>query len=124
MTVLVYVAGPFRASTAWGVAENVRAAERVGLQVARAGAYPIIPHANTANFNGECSDDLWLAGTIELMRRCDGIVMMPLWRKSSGARAEHDEAVVLRMSVMYCDVDDEHLRRWVKTLEHSPRIAR
>lgn len=101
---LIYIAGPFRAPTAWGIAENVRAAERVGLDVARLGAFPIIPHAMTAHFHGECSDDLWLSGTIDLLRRCDGAVFIPGWGKSRGSRAEWRECCAL--AIPHCDLDD------------------
>ncbi len=89
---IVYVAGPLRAPTAWGIAENVRRAERWGLEVARAGAMPLIPHANTANFHGEGSDQVWLDGTLELLRRCDAAVFIPGWPASSGSRNEFEEA--------------------------------
>lgn len=74
--------------TAWGVAENVRAAERIGLLVALAGAMPLIPHANTAHFHGIQADEYWLEGTLELLRRCDGGVFLPKWRQSSGSVGE------------------------------------
>jgi hypothetical protein len=94
---LVYVAGPFRATTAWGIAENVRSAERVGLEVARAGSMPLIPHANTAHFHGECTDDFWIEGTLELLRRCDAAVFLPGWHHSTGSRGEWAECVRLGM---------------------------
>lgn len=92
MIPLIYIAGPFRAPTAWGIAENVREAERWGLLVAQAGAYPVIPHANTHLFQGQCNDAFWLEGTIALMRKCDGVLLCPRWRESKGATAEAREA--------------------------------
>jgi hypothetical protein len=89
---IVYIAGPYRAPTAWGIAENVRAAERVGLEVARLGAMPLIPHSMNAHFHGEGDDQLWLDGTLELLRRCDAAVFIPGWTKSSGSRGEWEEA--------------------------------
>lgn len=89
---LVYVAGPFTAPTAWQIAENVRAAERAGLQVACCGAMPVIPHANTANFHGTCTPEFWYAGTLELLRRCDAIVLIDGWRGSRGAVIEKETA--------------------------------
>ena len=89
---LVYIAGPFRGPTAWDVAENVRNAERVGLEVAKAGHMPVVPHANTQHFHGQLDDAFWLEGTLELLRRCDAVVLVPGWEKSSGTRAEVREA--------------------------------
>lgn len=89
---LVYVAGPYRAPTAWGIECNIVAARQLGARVAALGAYPVIPHSNTAHFDGLGPDELWLAGTLELMRRCDAVALLDTWQSSSGARAEHAEA--------------------------------
>lgn len=89
---VIYVAGPFRGKTAWEVAENVRRAERLGYEVARLGLMPLIPHANTAHFDGELTADFWLEGTMELLRRSDAVIFTPDWERSSGARAEEAEA--------------------------------
>lgn len=123
--IVAYIAGPFRAPTAWGIAENIRAAERVGLLVARAGAMPLIPHANTANFHGEGEDQFWLDGTLELMRRCDVVVCTPEWQRSSGARAEVAEAKLLGLPVFYlADPDDDGatLAAWLK--DHAAQWSR
>ena len=104
---LVYIAGPYRAPTAWGIALNVRSAERVGLEVARAGAMPLIPHANTAHFHGECTDELWIDGTLELLRRCDAAVFLPGWPGSNGSRSEWLEAG--RLHKHRLDLDDHNL---------------
>jgi len=95
-----YIAGPFRADTAWEIAENVRNAERIGLGVSRRGYMPSIPHANTANFHGEGTDAFWLEGTKELMRRCDAVVLVPGWQKSSGTQGEIREARQLGIPVL------------------------
>jgi len=99
--IVVYIAGPFRGPTAWAVAENVRAAERLGLQVARLGAMPLIPHANTMHFDGECSDQFWIDGTAELLQRCDALLTLPTWKASTGARGEVALAHELRVPVFH-----------------------
>jgi hypothetical protein len=100
---VVYIAGPFRAPTAWGIAENVRAAERFGLEVARLGAMPLIPHANTAHFHGEGDDQVWIEGTLELMRRCDAAVFIPGWPRSKGSQGEWDECSLRRIPKLDLD---------------------
>ncbi|QHJ72746.1 nucleosidase [Proteus phage P16-2532] len=51
---LVYIAGPYRADTQEGVAENIRKAQVIGLSLAtnghKLGVFPVIPHMNTAHF--------------------------------------------------------------------------
>lgn len=85
---VVYIAGPFRGQTVWDVAENVRVAERVALDVARLGAMPLCPHANTAHFDGLLSDQFWIDGTLELLKRCDAVMTTQDWARSTGARGE------------------------------------
>lgn len=89
---LIYIAGKFRGATPYDVRKNVEAARDYGLTVARLGGYPVIPHTMTADFDKQLTDAFWLAGTMELLRRCDGILLIPGWDYSAGARAEHQEA--------------------------------
>lgn len=98
---VVYVAGPFRGANAWEIAENIRRAERLALDVWKMGAVAICPHLNTANFQDTCPDDVWLDGDLELVRRSDIVLMTPDWRRSAGARAEHTFANDCRITVVY-----------------------
>ena len=111
---VVYIAGPFRASTPWGVECNVRNAEVMALAVAACGAMPMCPHTNTRFFDGQLTAEFWLAGTLELLRRCDALVLVDGWEKSSGTRAEVNEAARLGLPVFAHDQLIE-LKAWVKT---------
>lgn len=111
MTV-VYVAGPYRGANAWEIEENIRRAERLALQVWRAGAAAICPHTNTRFFQGAAPDAVWLAGDLELLGRCDAILLTPNWRESTGAVAEHDFAVRRGLPVFH-EVRD--LCTWMTT---------
>jgi len=100
---LVYVAGPYRAETREGVAQNVAAARHVGRLCVRKGWFPILPTVNTAHFDhdfpGLADDDFWRDGTMELMRRCDAVVLVDGWQYSSGAHAEIKEARKIGLKV-------------------------
>ena len=85
---LVYIAGPFRGATPFDVAQNVRRAEFFGLLVGKAGAVPVIPHTMFANFDKSLPDAFWLDATMDILKRCDGIVAIPGWQRSTGAKAE------------------------------------
>ena len=85
---VVYVAGPFRGPNHWAIAENIRNAERLALEVWRAGAAAICPHANTAHFQDAAPDHVWLDGDLEILARCDAVLMTPDWLRSTGAKAE------------------------------------
>lgn len=98
-TPLVYIAGPFRGPTPLDVRRNVERARDVGMIVAAHGAYPVIPHTMTADFDKQLTDEFWLAGTLELMRRCDAVFLMATWTLSRGATAERAEALARDMPV-------------------------
>lgn len=90
---VVYIAGPFRGPSAWDIEENIRRAERLALEVWRAGYAALCPHTNARFFQGAAPDEIWLAGDLELLRRCDAVLLTPDWQKSSGAHAEREEAL-------------------------------
>lgn len=111
---LIYIAGPFRGATPLDVRRNVEHARDLGLGVAQAGGYPVIPHTMTAEFDKQLTDAFWLDGTMELLRRCDGIFLSHRWERSTGARAERDEAVRLGLAVFEEHVlGRESLSTWV-----------
>ncbi|MDI1346314.1 MAG: DUF4406 domain-containing protein [Pseudolabrys sp.] len=85
---LVYIAGPYRASTEREVVLNIRRAEEAAIEVWKAGGVAICPHLNTALFGGVLPDETWLSGDIEILRRCDAILMVGKWQDSKGARDE------------------------------------
>ncbi len=96
---VVYVAGPYRAATPRGIVENIRVAEAAALQVWQMGAAALCPHLNTALFDGAASDGVWLRGGLELLRRCDAVLMVGDWKDSVGSLKEKHEAEVCNMPV-------------------------
>ena len=85
---VVYVAGKFRGPSHWAIHEHIRAAERVALSVWALGAAALCPHLNTIHFQDALPDDVWLAGDLALLGRCDALMTVDNWRESQGARAE------------------------------------
>ena len=85
---LVYLAGPYRATTEWELLGNIRRAEALALEVWRLGAACICPHKNTAFLGGACDDAIWLAGDLEMLRRCDAVICTADWQRSAGSRDE------------------------------------
>lgn len=92
---VVYIAGAFRARTAWDIQQNVRAAEAAGLAVAKLGAMPLIPHKNTEHFHGQLTDAFWIEGTAVLLLRCDAVYVFNRddVERSAGTRGEVKLAV-------------------------------
>ena len=118
---VVYIAGPFRAPTAWGIENNVRRAEEWGLRVAEIGAMPLIPHSNTRFFHGALPDAFFLEGTLELLRRCDAMFLIPGWEQSAGTRGEVALALELGKPKFQ---EIGALRHWLEQFIELARVVR
>lgn len=89
---LVYIAGKFRGANHWEIASHVHEAEAAAMRVAELGGMPVVPHSLGQHMQGTLTDEFWLEGTLLLLSRCDGILLLPNWIRSAGARAESDYA--------------------------------
>lgn len=98
---VVYVAGAYRASTPWLVEQNVRKAEEAGLKLWQAGFVPIVPHTQTRFYQGSALDSQFLEGTLEMLRRCDVVYVLPEFEMSEGTKGEIAEARRLGKQVYY-----------------------
>lgn len=113
---LIYIAGPFRGPTPLDVRRNVEAARDVGLRVAACGGFPIIPHCLTGEFDKQLTEEFWVNGHMELLSRCDGLVVLATWERSQGARQELEWAVVNGMPhlILWPYVTDLGLQTWMR----------
>jgi len=110
---LLYVAGRYRSASAAEVERNIRFAEQFGMLAAETGLwFPVIPHANTMHWERiwGFDDEFYLQGTMELMRRCDALLLIPGAETSDGAIAEVLEAQRLNMNIFY---------NWEQLVEYS-----
>lgn len=105
--IVVYIAGPFRAKSAWEIEQNIRNAETMALAVWRAGGVALCPHTNTRFYQNAAPDEVWLRGDLELMVRCDVVLLTPNWNSSSGARAEREQAERWKMPIFVGRVSDD-----------------
>jgi len=103
---VIYVAGPFMALSDYEVQLNIASAGKVGLECAKKGWSPIIPHKNTGGFENcdihpeDTSDeDFWYEATMELLRKADAVVMCPGWLRSHGSQMEFNAAKDLGIPV-------------------------
>lgn len=97
---VIYVAGPFRATTQWRIMQNVKRAEDVSLKLWKLGYAVICPHTMTQHFQDECPDEVWLKGCLELMTRADAIYLLKGWENSEGSIAELKIAREIGLAVL------------------------
>lgn len=96
---VIYVAGPFRAKTPWEIEQNIRDVEALALKIARYGAAPLCPHSMYRYYQNSLPDEFWMEATLELMRRCDAVVLSLRWKGSAGSKGEREEALRLGLPV-------------------------
>lgn len=107
---LCYLAGPYRSKDGViGIRRNIWCAEEVAIQLWQTGLAVISPHKNTALLDGSAPDDVWLKGDLEMIRRCDFIVVLPGWEKSEGTNAEIDFAHEHKIPVYYWPADKDEI---------------
>ena len=105
---LIYVAGPYRANTEEQKQVNIKVARDAGAELMRRGYVPFIPHSMTADFDidyPDIDDDVYIQTDLCWLRLCDGILMLPNWEDSLGARIEFEVAVHLGKAV-YSEVPE------------------
>jgi len=90
---VVYVAGPYRGPTEAAVFANILAAREASIGLWRLGFAPICPHLNSLLMGGAVTDSDFLQGDIEILARCDAVLLLPNWNSSEGASGERNFAV-------------------------------
>jgi len=98
---LVYIAGPYRGKTISDVIQNIRNAEKIAIKYWKMGYAVICPHKNTALFDGLCEDKVWMGGDIEILKRCDIIVLLSTWKNSTGTIAEYEESKKNNIEIIF-----------------------
>lgn len=104
---LAYIAGPYRAPTQEGIELNIASAKKIASLVAQMGYAPLCPHMALGGMDKilpALGDDFWLAASMEMMRRCDLVVLCHGASGSAGTQAEIDEAKRLGIAVYPLDI--------------------
>lgn len=117
----VFIAGPFRATSAWEVEKNIRNAEAVALAVDRAGGAAFCPHTNSRFFSGAADDSVWLELDLEWLAVSEAVLVLPGSESSSGTKGEIAEADNLGIPIFRAetvsempDVLPSDFRKWLR----------
>ena len=101
MKSVIYLASPYRAKDEWGVWTNIVSAHISAKQLWAKGYAVISPVSNSA-WMGEMDDfEKWMEGDLEILSRCDILVLNYGWEKSRGCRMEFKKAIDLDMPIYY-----------------------
>lgn len=110
---IVYIAGPYRGN----VDQNIQMARDAALKIWDSGNFAMCPHLNTAHFE----EDLELSGKdyvdrdLQMLSRCDAILMLPGWQESLGATREHDYAVEQDIPVYFFpELPEKHVTEAIR----------
>jgi uncharacterized protein DUF1937 len=119
---LVYVAGAFSGANRGVVETNIMRAALRGLEVAKLGACPVVPHSNTSlpEYEAVQPYQFWIEATLELMHRCDALLTVSGWELSSGARGE---VTAMERSGKPVFHDLSALAAWLERREREAREA-
>jgi hypothetical protein len=85
---LAYVSGKYRGSSPSEIYKNINTARETAIKLWKKGYAVLCPHMNTAFLDGVVPDLTFLEADIEMLSRCDFIVIMEGWQESKGAKEE------------------------------------
>lgn len=87
---MVYIAGPFTASDSWTREQNIRRVEKLMAQLLYSGLeyLPICTHPFGRLWHGEQFEFRMLSLGLDLVRRCDAVLLTHGWEFSRGTREE------------------------------------
>lgn len=105
---VVYIAGPYAGPTHDGksyyeISRNILEAREWAKRVIEAGAFPFTPHLNSYHMELDVgrSADWWREADLEILRRCDAILLIPGWQESKGAKMEYEFALANHIPLLY-----------------------
>ena len=109
----VFISGAYTAKSRGEVMRNILAAHHLAATVLEIGACPICPHLNFA-FMEEVVDVSYqqvLNTCFHLVTKCDAILMIKGWEKSSGASKERLWAKDLNLPIFY---NPNQVKKWLR----------
>jgi len=96
---LIYVSGPITASNGWLEEQNIRRAEDTALELWKRGYTAVCVHAQGRFYRDVLPASVWLAGDMDLLSRCDGVLFIPGWERSVGCDQEYQHAVEQKVPI-------------------------
>jgi hypothetical protein len=106
---IAYVSGKY---TTGDIPSNIAHARRIAIKLWELGYAVFCPHLNTSHFELDCKAtyDDFIKGDLEIVERCDLIVMLSGWKDSPGAIRERQTALEVGIPIYYEPFLPENIR--------------
>jgi hypothetical protein len=101
MTQVIYLAGPYSATTINQTYENIQKARQKAIELWTQGNAVICPHLNSYMMDGVVPYEQFLNGYLEILKQCDAVYMMSGWETSKGSKRENEFAKENNIPVIY-----------------------
>ena len=101
---IIYIAGRYRGKSENEVFNNIIHARDAAVRLWHEGWAVICPHTNTMFMGSKLGEPMFLAGDLEIVKRCDAIFMLRGWEQSIGAKVELEVAIEKGLEIYYEDV--------------------
>ena len=102
---LVYLAGPIRPKGDQTLESNINNAKSIALELWKKDYAVISPHANSdlpiSLADKEVEALRWLNGDLDIIARCDAVVVLPGWEESAGTKGEIEFAKERNIPITY-----------------------
>lgn len=88
---IVYIAGPYIGDGSYNnIEKNIVKAEKYAIYLANKGVGFFCPHLNSRHFEikSKASEEFYVKLDIQILKKCDVLMVIPEWRKSKGVRKE------------------------------------
>lgn len=97
---LVFISGPYSASSRQQIAKHIREAELIARKLVHEGFYFLCPHLNSAQMhNIPQPTEFWYRMYLRLLEQCDALLLIGAWQKSAGCTLEVASAERLQIPV-------------------------
>jgi hypothetical protein len=106
----IFIAGKYNDTDVIKVLRNIRDGQRAAVDVLMAGMAPFCPWLDYQfGLHAEIPMQAYKGFTLAFLPVCDAALFLPSWKRSGGAKVEHDMCEELGIPIFY---DFKSLREW------------
>jgi len=98
---VIFISGPSKSMDIF-LRERIKTQPAMlALEVWSLGVACICPHTNSGFLFGELPEEIFLTGYLEILERCDALLLTENWQQSTRSRKERQRAIELQIPIFY-----------------------